>query len=358
MSHQPERKEKNCLNCETIVQGRFCHVCGQENIVRHQSFWGLTKHFVYDIFHFDGKFFDTLKKLFFKPGVVAKEYVEGKRMKYLDPIRMYLFTSALFFLIFFSFQTPEFEMLSDKKIMSNKERINEAQDIQKDLDGDASDSLALQQVKLLLDTVNRPSITMSDVFAINPSSFALVKSDDYDTVEEYDSIQKALPAAKRDGWMARRLIHKGFEINNKYKGDNRSLLRNFSEGFFHRMPYLLFVSLPFFAALLKLLYVRRKQFFYSDHAIFTLYHYIFSFLILLLIFIFYDLQKWLHWDVFGYLIFAAIMYWLYHLYKSMRNFYCQNRLRTFSKFLLLNILGFFVILLLFSIFVFFSIFQM
>ena len=106
MSHKPERKEKNCLNCETIVQGRYCHVCGQENTVPHQSFGGLTKHFIYDIFHFDGKFFETLIPLFFKPGVVAREYTSGKRIKFLDPIRMYLFTSAVFFLIFFSLAQP------------------------------------------------------------------------------------------------------------------------------------------------------------------------------------------------------------------------------------------------------------
>ncbi len=102
MSHQPERKEKNCLNCGTEVMGRFCHVCGQENIVTHQGFWSLTKHFVYDVLHFDGKFFHTLAYIFTRPGFVARQYAEGKRMSYLDPIRMYLFTSAIFFLVFFS----------------------------------------------------------------------------------------------------------------------------------------------------------------------------------------------------------------------------------------------------------------
>jgi hypothetical protein len=89
------------------VQGRFCQVCGQENIVPKQGFWSLTRHFIYDIFHFDGKFFDTLRLLFFKPGTISKEYVLGKRMRYLDPIRMYLFTSAVFFLVFFSVESME-----------------------------------------------------------------------------------------------------------------------------------------------------------------------------------------------------------------------------------------------------------
>ena len=104
MSHQPERKENNCLNCGTLVAGRYCQHCGQENVETKQSAGALVRHFVYDIFHFDGKFFDTMKQLLFRPGYVPKEYVLGKRSSYLDPIRMYLFTSAVFFLVFFFFQ--------------------------------------------------------------------------------------------------------------------------------------------------------------------------------------------------------------------------------------------------------------
>src|SRR5215203_1483352 len=93
VSHQPERKEKDCLNCGATVIGRYCHICGQENVVTKESFWSLTKHFVYDILHFDSKFFDTLKYIFTKPGLVQKEYIKGRRASFLHPIRMYLFTS-------------------------------------------------------------------------------------------------------------------------------------------------------------------------------------------------------------------------------------------------------------------------
>src|SRR5690606_26737592 len=53
------------------------------------------------------KFFTTLKKLITKPGVLSLAFVRGERMRYLDPIRMYIFTSFLFFLIFFSFNKLE-----------------------------------------------------------------------------------------------------------------------------------------------------------------------------------------------------------------------------------------------------------
>jgi len=83
--------------------GRYCHVCGQENVEPKESFWHLLTHFFNDITHFDGKFFITLKDLLFKPGFLSKEYMIGRRASYLNPVRMYVFTSAIFFLLFFFF---------------------------------------------------------------------------------------------------------------------------------------------------------------------------------------------------------------------------------------------------------------
>ena len=100
MSHLPQRKEKNCLNCGTTVIGKYCHNCGQENIVPKESVWHLVTHFFNDITHFAGKFFSTLKDLLFKPGFLSKEYIKGRRATYLNPVRMYLFTSFIFFLYF------------------------------------------------------------------------------------------------------------------------------------------------------------------------------------------------------------------------------------------------------------------
>ncbi len=101
MSHVPQRNEKDCLNCGTIVQGRYCHVCGQENVVPKETFWHMVTHFFYDITHFDCSFFTTVKDLIFRPGFLSNEYIAGRRVKYLHPIRMYVFTSAIFFLSFY-----------------------------------------------------------------------------------------------------------------------------------------------------------------------------------------------------------------------------------------------------------------
>lgn len=107
MSHLKERKERNCLNCQTTVIGRYCHVCGQENLEPKESVWHLVQHFFNDITHFDGKFFATVKYLLRKPGFLSAEYVAGRRASYLNPIRMYVFTSAIFFLILFALKDPK-----------------------------------------------------------------------------------------------------------------------------------------------------------------------------------------------------------------------------------------------------------
>ena len=101
MSHNKERKDKDCLNCGQTVAGRYCQHCGQENVEPDLTFMGLIRHFFYDLTHFDGKYFTTVKYLFTRPGFLSSEYIKGRRATYLDPARMYLFTSAVFFFLFY-----------------------------------------------------------------------------------------------------------------------------------------------------------------------------------------------------------------------------------------------------------------
>jgi hypothetical protein len=119
VSHSKERHEKICLNCNAELTGRYCHVCGQENIEPKETVWGLVSHFFYDITHFDGKFFSTTKYLVTKPGFLPKEYIKGRRASYLHPIRMYVFSSAIFFLIFFSLYKPKDFINGKKKEIAN-----------------------------------------------------------------------------------------------------------------------------------------------------------------------------------------------------------------------------------------------
>jgi hypothetical protein len=107
LSHLRERNQKNCLNCNAEVHGKYCHVCGQENLETTESLWHLITHFFNDITHFDGKFFSTLRLLLSRPGFLSSEYKIGRRQHYLNPVRMYVFSSFVFFFVFFSVVEPD-----------------------------------------------------------------------------------------------------------------------------------------------------------------------------------------------------------------------------------------------------------
>jgi hypothetical protein len=373
VSHLPERKEKICLNCGAALHGRFCHYCGQENIEPKDSFWHLVTHFVYDIIHFDGKFFSTLKYLLFRPGFLSHEYLRGRRADYLHPIRMYVFTSAFFFLIFFSFYQKEEAIEIKEKKDSPIEVIEdlhvEKARLEKKLVKDTNSISAnilkerLQQVKADIAMVQRDNSLVDSVKSLsNGGGFTLVSLDndrsykELKTVKKYDSVQASLPEHQRDGFLRRAIKRQDIHLNEKYKGDGSAILKAVTNKFIHLFPQMLFISLPLFGLLLLMLYAKHKQFFYVNHIIYSIHLYCAVFIIILI-------GLWLN------SILTAITHsehdWIgssftlagfFYLYKSMRNFYGQRRAITILKYILLLLLSLFVMVLLFGIFFLFSAF--
>lgn len=357
MSHQPQRAEKDCLNCGTTVAGRYCQQCGQENVASHMRFLALTRHFIFDIFHFDGKFFDTLRYLLFKPGFVPAQYMAGKRVSYLDPVRMYLFTSALFFLIFYTVaNTDGLAKITGQNELSKADRFDYASRYLASGTKAGSDT-GLQPLNILIDS----SYTV--VTDLDNNSFIPV-----DSVYPYQWQQdgKLFAARKvkdsdfqlesKSEWLEQGLEGKWKKYKSQFDGDTEGMISDFSNKLLHRFPYLLFLSLPFFAAILKLLYRRRKHLFYFDHAVFTLYHYVFSFILLLLVFATLGLGGRTGLGIFSTLTTLLVFSWLVHLLFAMKRFYVQGWGRTVTKFVLLNIMGLMVLLLLFLCFLFYSVY--
>lgn len=319
----------------------------------HQNFWALAKHFVFDIFHFDGKFFYTVGYLFSHPGFVARQYVDGKRISFLDPVRMYLFTSALFFLVFFSVNPVDIKDDPVTVSGSATDRTELLKKYERRLTKNPNDSILLRRIAILRDTTKAV-----DTDAPEWRAHVLTFGDTtYLSVRDYEAAQSALPAAERDGWIKRSLIRQSIKVNLKYSNSNQ-LVSVFLETFLHKLPYLLFFSLPFFALLLKLLYSRRQKLFYSDHAVFTLYHYIFSFILLLVIIGVAALRAATGWGLIRVLFVLLLLSWPVHLFLQMKRFYRQPFGKTLGKFLLLNAGGVFILLLLFAGFLVFSIFQL
>ena len=99
MSHNKLRTDKTCLNCNHVVDQRFCPNCGQENIDTRKTFYQLFVHFFEDLTHYENSFWKTIRNLIFKPASLTKEYLSGKRMSYLAPIRLYIFISFVTFFV-------------------------------------------------------------------------------------------------------------------------------------------------------------------------------------------------------------------------------------------------------------------
>jgi hypothetical protein len=358
LSHAAERKEKDCLNCGTVVHGRFCHVCGQENVVPKESFTQLVLHFFYDITHFDSKFFDTLRFLVFRPGFLPAEFGKGRRARYLNPIRMYVFTSALFFLVFFAITGgDDVIQVTNNEPMTLHQRDSATQSLQKKLQKRPGNDQILAGIARLADTTKevKPSqllIYMDDFQAIGTWGH------DYQSMKEYDSIQQSLPASKRDGWLKKLWNKRALTLNEKYQKDATASMKQMGDVLLHQIPYLLFLSLPFFALILKLLYVRRKQFYYAEHGIFTVYHYIFSFILLLFVFLLQALEDRSSWGIWKILTSITFIIWPVYLFLAMKRFYRQGIWKTFLKFLLLTILGLLVFILLATVIFLLSIFQL
>lgn len=353
MSHVPERKEKDCLNCGTTVVGKYCHVCGQENVVPRETFWSMFIHFFYDITHFDSKFFETVKDLIIRPGFLSREFIKGKRASYLHPIRMYVFTSAIFFLIFFSFFKPADAIKTNIDLpIPITERQDYIKTLEKKLKKD-SNNVRLK-TKLMCAQDTNCVVTIKDLIEEDDSRGISLGGGKYKTTREYDSLQKALPSSEQDGWLMRNITHKSIEVNNRFKENPEEAKKEFIESVLHRLPYMLFVSLPLFALLLKLVYIRRKQYYYADHGVFTIHLYVFTFLWLLIAFSLDALRKATGWGIVSFVSVLLYISLFFYLYKAMRNFYQQRRLKTFFKFFLVTIFSLIMMMILFLLFISFS----
>ena len=349
MSHLTERKERNCLNCNAQLQGKYCHICGQENIETKETVLHLVGHFFQDITHFDGKFFSTLKYLVFRPGFLSKEYINGRRGSYLNPIRMYVFTSALFFLIFFSFFQTE-QSGAPVKLGINGKTPEEA------LEMDSAHFADYTRLINRQDHKPDTPMTREEFKEYAPRQFQTggfyFSERKYKTMAAYDSaVAKGLI---KDGWLKRQFVYKIIEVNNKYKNNSADILNAFKERLLHSLPQMLFISLPLLALLLRMLYFRRKQFFYVNHIIFSIHLYIFVFIMMLILFSLGKLNDQLHWGVITFIETVLYFALFFYEYKAMRNFYAQRRGKTILKFLLLNIWLCLILLLLFLIYLFFS----
>lgn len=384
LSHSKEREEKICLNCGTALNGRYCHACGQQNTEPREGVWALLSHFFNDITHFDGKFFSTAKFLLTRPGYLSTEYINGRRASYLHPIRMYIFTAGFFFIVFFSFTKSSLQSQKDtreqlRESIAASDYLKQTIPVTKDTVLNAAMARALARIEKRtaalqlqmaiakkadslerIKTNAKKSNTRISVDPFSNEPVVAVKAGEnpdpghldindiqigYSSAMAYDSVQKELPASRRDDWYNRITQQKLALLNTKWKDDKKEGILLFLEQILHTIPKAVFISLPIFALLLVLLY-GRKRFFYSEHGIFTIHLYCAGFVFMLFMFAFKKLSAVTGWawpQLFELLLMLGLFF---YLYKALRKFYGQRRGVTIFKFFMLNILSLIVVLLL------------
>jgi hypothetical protein len=317
----PKRINENCLNCGTPLIDTFCHRCGQKDIPRRQTLGDMLSNFISSFWSYEGKFFRTTRYILTSPGFLALEYNAGRRESYYHPARMYVFLSFVFFFIYFSLPEEKEEVSTNSVDLA---------DLRKELRESGVDSLV--QLGKLSDSAllaMAPAIQDSLDSRFN-TGFAL-KSSDYETLEKYDSVQMTLAPDERDGWFMRKLKIRSIELNERYKDKPEEFKSGFGQMFKDNFSKVLFWLLPFFALVLKLLYIRR-DFYYSEHLVVTIYYYNFFYLAGSLIMLI-NLVPGISF------VGTVLSFWVYiYLLFTMKKVYGQTWGKTIAKFVVFSFL--------------------
>jgi hypothetical protein len=282
MSRHHLRHDKVCLNCGAIVEERFCTRCGQENLEPKETVGHLVSHFFEDLTHFDGKFFVTVKDLIIRPGFLTREYIAGKRISYLNPIRMYIFISAMFFLALFTGKEEEAPIRPDDNIhaanvfrqqLADSLRSAHTDSLRRSFNGEIAVRLdSTEKVKLHDETIG---LNMNNSWKVQID----MTENKYNTLREYDSVQRTLPDTARDEGIMHWLLRNNVRQKEKHGGRSKM---HIEVDVHHDIPKVMFVLLPLFALYVGWFY-RKKGYYYVNHAIFSVHFHCFIFLLFLVL---------------------------------------------------------------------------
>jgi hypothetical protein len=114
---------ENCLNCGAALQGRWCHQCGQKakSSVRH--FGSVLTDILDTVFEYDNRIWKTLFPLYFMPGRISRDYIEGRRVRYVLPFRLFFVLSVVAFLTLQFTALPQrmfgVDLISENSVFTN-----------------------------------------------------------------------------------------------------------------------------------------------------------------------------------------------------------------------------------------------
>jgi hypothetical protein len=328
------RTENNCLNCGNTFTGHFCNNCGQENLELKEDFGHLMVHAIGDYFHFDEKFFHTLRPLLFNPGKLTIDYMAGKRTQYLHPIRMYIFISLVYFILLFS-NNEQQNKIEQKHVTSEKvlDTVDRAINDEEGLS--PAQKKAVHENLSKFNVGKKVKANEKNTATIGPFGSIVFTSEGDTTYRQYLQNQQKLPADKRDDFMDRYFTKKQYEWKEKGETPNEAIVESFK----HNFPKMMFLLLPLFAWFLKIAF-RKNHKYYVEHLIYSFHLHCFVFLFLTFIMLikmvlpgsWYSVS-----DLLGLFAFATI---IWYIYRSFKTIYQRSRLRTITKMMGISLMYF------------------
>lgn len=296
--------DRPCLNCGDETVGIYCPRCGQRKVDVRVSLRRMLVEVLDDQLSLNSTLPRTLGALFFRPGHLTREYVQGRIVRYIPPFRLYLVSSLLFFIILPMVPgVATMEMSDEAAARADSLRISAEVDSVL-----LARARAAGQDTTALATARRRQNRMSDNFQFGP---------DPDNV-----IRPLRPLALRMKEAERRLRAM----------PEREAIRTVRDAFIDSAPTGIFLIMPLFALILKLLYLRRKRF-YVEHFVFGLHQHSFAFLLFTVTML--ARSDWVSlicgtWFVIG-------------LYLAMKRVYGQGWFRTLVKYAMLSVAYFFIL---------------
>ena len=272
----------SCKNCGTITRGNYCHQCGQSAHVHVPSAREFLHEFLGHYVALEGKLWKSLWLLLFKPGFLSREYIEGRRVRYLEPLRLYLSFSIVFFALV---------------------KLSGAHLFDPDI------------------KVERPAISAS---AAGQATETMVGAATKEQAETFDRFRQMVvdKAAALDPVL-------GTRVDRFMRRPVDQQQDAVKRAFFGYAPYAIFALMPLFAAYLKLLYLGSGRR-YGEHFLFALHSNAFAFFMLSVMILVPG-----SWDFVRFLLFV----WLaFYLPTAMRRVYGGGRLLTGVRWLVLMVL--------------------
>lgn len=322
--------QTNCQNCEKpINEGfKFCPNCGQKTN-DELTIGVLFYNTISNYFSFDARFLKSFIPLMFKPGYLAKRFLEGKRLFYLHPAQMYLFVSVLFFFVF-SFTVNDWIEEADKV---NTQLTDSSSGNYLGLDTNKNmDSIVLNALKNEFKPNEKSSKYNNETQVAIDS---LIKSIENNKEKNKSSINFGISKKKIDSLRnvgaADDVIYKEMGMDEDASGIQRGYYKSLlqlSEGnglgnlikrYVDTVPIAMFFLLPLFALLLKIFYYNKGR--YSHHLVFSFYFFSFLFTVLTLLLAFHRFIYEIPIAISVLIILSVFVYFLIALQRFYKNFW-------------------------------------